>query len=85
MTYMSVLRVTRMGHPVLRQRARALEENEIRSAEVQKLIDDMFETMHIARGIGLHGTAHIVSAGARAGDAAGFTGDVVSNRLAAAA
>ena len=53
MTYMSVLRVTRMGHPVLRQRARALDENEIRSAEVQKLIDDMFETMAEYQGIGL--------------------------------
>lgn len=42
-----------MGHPVLRQKARALGEADIRSAEVQRLIDDMFETMVEYQGIGL--------------------------------
>lgn len=50
---MSILKVTRMGHPVLRQRSRALEPSEVRSAEIQKLIDDMFETMAEYQGIGL--------------------------------
>ena len=50
---MSILKVARMGHPVLRARARALEPAEIRSAAIQQLIDDMFETMHEYQGIGL--------------------------------
>ena len=42
-----------MGHPVLRIKARALERAEIRSAAVQKLIDDMLETMGEYHGVGL--------------------------------
>jgi peptide deformylase len=50
---MSILKVARMGHPVLRARARSLEKAEIRSAAVQKLIDDMLDTMTEYRGVGL--------------------------------
>ena len=50
---MSILKVARMGHPVLRTRARALEPAEIRSPRIQKLIDDMFETMREYQGVGL--------------------------------
>jgi peptide deformylase len=50
---MSILKVARMGHPVLRQRAREVEPAEIRSPEFQQLIDDMFETMEEYAGIGL--------------------------------
>jgi peptide deformylase len=50
---MSILKVARMGHPVLRARARALEPSEIRSPRIQQLIDDMFETMHEYQGVGL--------------------------------
>lgn len=42
-----------MGHPVLRTRARPIEPAEIRSPRVQKLIDDMFETMKEYQGVGL--------------------------------
>lgn len=42
-----------MGHPVLRAKARALEKSEMRSAAVQKLIDDMIETMLEYHGVGL--------------------------------
>jgi len=42
-----------MGHPVLRAKARRLERAEIRSAAVQKLIDDMLETMAEYHGVGL--------------------------------
>lgn len=42
-----------MGHPVLRARARPLEPAEIRSAPVQQLIDDMFDTMREYQGVGL--------------------------------
>ena len=50
---MSILKVARMGHPVLRAKARALDRNEIRSAAVQKLIDDMMDTMAEYHGVGL--------------------------------
>jgi len=50
---MSILKVARMGHPVLRAKARPLEKAEIRSAVVQQLIDDMLETMAEYHGVGL--------------------------------
>jgi peptide deformylase len=50
---MSILKVARMGHPVLRERARPLERGELRKPLVQKLIDDMIETMHEYHGVGL--------------------------------
>ncbi len=50
---MSILKVARMGHPVLRARARAVEPSEIRQPGFQKFIDDMVETMNEYRGIGL--------------------------------
>ena len=50
---MSILKVARMGHPVLRTTARALGRSDIRSAAVQQLIDDMIDTMVEYRGVGL--------------------------------
>jgi peptide deformylase len=50
---MSILKVARMGHPVLRAKARALERGEVKSATVQKLIDDMIDTMYEYHGVGL--------------------------------
>jgi peptide deformylase len=50
---MSILKVARMGHPVLRAKARALDRTEIKSAPIQKLIDDMLETMVEYHGVGL--------------------------------
>jgi peptide deformylase len=50
---MSILKVARMGHPVLRTRARELDPTEVRTAVFQKLIDDMIETMTEYEGIGL--------------------------------
>ncbi len=50
---MSILKVARMGHPVLRGCARPLERQEIKSVRVQTLIDDMIETMLEYRGVGL--------------------------------
>ena len=52
---MAILKVARMGHPVLRKRAEPLEPREIATPRIQRLIDDMFETMHDSRGIGLAG------------------------------
>jgi peptide deformylase len=50
---MSILKVARMGHPVLRAKARPLEAADIRSPRVQQLIDDVFETMREYQGVGL--------------------------------
>ncbi|MDO8632619.1 MAG: peptide deformylase [Phycisphaerales bacterium] len=50
---MSILKVARMGHPVLRTKARAIERSDIKTATVQKLIDDMLDTMAEYHGIGL--------------------------------
>lgn len=52
---MAILKVARMGHPVLRKRARPLDPAEIGTPRIQQLIDDLFETMHDSRGIGLAG------------------------------
>jgi peptide deformylase len=50
---MSILKVARMGHPVLRERARPLDKSELKDLLLQKLIDDMVETMHEYHGVGL--------------------------------
>src|SRR4029453_13039116 len=42
-----------MGPPVLRAKARPLEKSEIRTAPMQKLIDDMLDTMREHHGVGL--------------------------------
>jgi peptide deformylase len=52
---MSILKVARMGHPVLRERARPIDKTEIKDPFFQKLIDDMIETMHEYHGVGLAG------------------------------
>ena len=50
---MSILKVARMGHPVLRAKARPLHPSEIRTPAIQQLIDDMFDTMREYQGVGL--------------------------------
>src|SRR5262245_2178365 len=50
---MAILKVARLGHPVLRQVAAAVPVKEIRSTEIQRLIDDMVETMREYNGAGL--------------------------------
>jgi peptide deformylase len=50
---MSILKVARMGHPVLRAKASALDRRDIKTAAVQKLIDDMIDTMIEYHGVGL--------------------------------
>lgn len=42
-----------MGHPVLRQQARMIDKQELKTPLMQKLIDDMIDTMHEYSGIGL--------------------------------
>src|ERR1700733_6783951 len=50
---MSILKVAQMGHPILRVVAKAVTEKEIKSPQVQQLIDDMIETMREYDGVGL--------------------------------
>jgi peptide deformylase len=50
---MSVREIATVGHPVLRERAREVSPGELRSPEVQALIDDMIETLRAASGAGL--------------------------------
>ena len=52
---MAILKVARLGHPVLRQQAKPLTVAEIRSPDTQRLIDDMIETMREYDGAGLAG------------------------------
>jgi peptide deformylase len=48
-----ILKVARMGHPVLRQQAEPIPPEQITSPEVQDFIDDMIETMYDYDGAGL--------------------------------
>jgi peptide deformylase len=48
-----ILKVARIGFPVVRQAARELTRKEVRSSEIQRLIDDMIETMYEYEGVGL--------------------------------
>jgi peptide deformylase len=50
---MAILKVARIGHPVLRQEAKPLPLDELRSPDTQRLIDDMVETMREYDGAGL--------------------------------
>ncbi len=50
---MSVLEVRRVGDPVLRDRAGERPAAELADPDVQRLIDDMIETMRAAGGAGL--------------------------------
>jgi peptide deformylase len=47
---MSLLPIRILGDPVLREGTRPVEAF---TPELKQLIDDMFETMHAARGVGL--------------------------------
>lgn len=50
---MPLLEIAKLGNPVLRQIARPVDPAEISTRAFQQFIDDMFETMHAAPGIGL--------------------------------
>ena len=50
---MAILKVARLGHPVLREKSLLVPIDEIRSLEIQRLIDDMVETMREYNGAGL--------------------------------
>jgi peptide deformylase len=50
---MAILKVCRLGHPVLRMRAQRLDKDLLASTAVQTLIDNMMETMVEYTGVGL--------------------------------
>ena len=50
---MSVREIVQIGDPVLRERARELSLDELRSPETQALIDDLVETKRAADGAGI--------------------------------
>ena len=52
---MAILKVARLGHPVLRQRASDVELADIKAGKFKQLIEDMIETMHAYEGVGLAG------------------------------
>ena len=52
---MAILKVARLGHPVIRAAAEPIPKERITSPEIQRLVDDMIETMAEYEGVGLAG------------------------------
>ena len=50
---MAVRKIIRMGHPVLRQKARPVTQEELHSGAFHRLLADMRDTLHDYGGIGL--------------------------------
>ena len=50
---MAILKVTRLGHPVLRKVTENISLKELKTAAMQRFIDDMVETMKEYDGVGL--------------------------------
>ena len=50
---MSILKVSRLGHPVLRMEARRVSKEALNSPVIQTLIDNMMQTMVEYTGVGL--------------------------------
>ena len=50
---MAILKVARLGHPVLRTPSQVLPKETIASPNVQRFIDDMIDTMREYDGVGL--------------------------------
>jgi peptide deformylase len=48
-----ILKVARLGHPVVRTPAQPVAVDQIKTNDFQKLLDDMVETMHEYNGVGL--------------------------------
>jgi peptide deformylase len=50
---MSLLKVARLGNPILRATTQPIAKEQLASADVQKLVDDMIATMWEYNGVGL--------------------------------
>ncbi len=48
-----VLKVSRLGHPILRKKAKAVTLNQIRSPGFQAFLEDLVHTMHEYDGVGI--------------------------------
>ncbi|WP_050435665.1 peptide deformylase [Chondromyces crocatus] len=53
---MTLLKIAQIGHPILRQRAREVTQEELASEATQRFIDDLIATMRDANGAGLAAT-----------------------------
>ncbi|MFN3476985.1 MAG: peptide deformylase, partial [Candidatus Methylomirabilales bacterium] len=53
---MAVLKIARLGHPVIRTSAKPVPVEAIQTPEIQRLIEDMIETMRDSQGVGLAAT-----------------------------
>lgn len=50
---MAVREILHVGNPLLRERSREISRDELASAPMQQLIDDLIDTMHHANGAGI--------------------------------
>ena len=50
---MAVREILTVGHPLLRERSREITRDELASAAMQQVIDDLIDTMHAANGAGI--------------------------------
>lgn len=50
---MAILKIARMGHPILRRVADAVPREKVRAPEIQRLIRDMLDTVRDYEGVGL--------------------------------
>ena len=50
---MAILKIAKLGNPVLRQVAEPVDLNDLAESVMQTFIDDMIETMHHEGGVGL--------------------------------
>ncbi len=50
---MAILKIAKLGNPVLRQVAKPIDLNDLAESSMQVFIDDMIETMHHEGGVGL--------------------------------
>lgn len=50
---MAILKIARIGHPVVRARAKNVDPAVIASRDFQRFLDDMVETMHEYDGVGV--------------------------------
>lgn len=50
---MAILKVARIGHPIVRAKAKAVNPRAIATGEFQAFLDDLVETMHEYDGVGV--------------------------------
>ena len=48
-----ILKVTRLGHPVLRRKARPVSINQVNSPGIQRFLEDLIDTMQEYDGVGI--------------------------------